>query len=248
MTNPTAAALIIGNEILTGRTQDANLGAIGKRLLPLGIRLIEARTVPDILEPIISAINDLRARYNYVFTTGGIGPTHDDITAEAIARAHGLPLILHPEAHQRLLKHYGPEHLTEARLRMAKVPEGAVLIDNPSSAAPGFRLGNVYVLAGVPEIMQAMLDGISGTLRGGPPWLSRTINCRVAESLIANELAEVASAFPDCDIGSYPWFKPGQSGLLALVVRSTQEEALLNAARQLLAIVHRYDPDALISE
>ena len=246
MTNPAAAALIIGNEILTGRTRDENLGAIAARLLPLGIRLSEARIVPDTLDAIVAAVNDLRARHDYVFTTGGIGPTHDDITAEAVAKAFGLPLLLDQAARARLLQHYGPEHLTEARRRMAQIPEGAALIATPVSAAPGFRIGNVYVLAGVPEIMRAMLDGIVAELRTGPAWLSRTINCHVAESLIAPELGAIAAAFPDCDIGSYPWFQLGKYGL-ALVVRSTDAARMDEAAAQILACVRLRDPEAKMS-
>src|SRR5215468_7881520 len=160
----TAAVLIIGNEILSGRTKDVNLGYIAENLTRLGIRLREARVVADIEEEIIAAVNACRARYDYVFTTGGIGPTHDDITADSVARAFGLPLVLDPRAKAILERHYPPGGLNEARLRMAHVPEGAALIENPVSSAPGFRIANVYVMAGVPSVMRAMFDGLKGSL------------------------------------------------------------------------------------
>ena len=243
MTNPTAAALIIGNEVLSGRTQDANLYAMARRLLPLGIKLLEARVVPDIEADIVAAVNTLRARYDYVLTTGGIGPTHDDITAASVARAVGRPLVIDPVARSRLLQHYGADQLTDARLRMARVPEGATLIDNPVSAAPGFQIENVYVMAGVPEIMQAMMDGIAARLKTGPALLSRTVQCLAAESLIADQLAVIATENNDCDIGSYPWFRRGQYGL-ALVVRGTDVARLHTVAEKILQLVRVHDPAA----
>ncbi|MEJ0062786.1 MAG: molybdopterin-binding protein [Alphaproteobacteria bacterium] len=244
--NPTAAIVIIGNEILSGRTQDGNLNAIAARLQPLGIRLAEARIVPDIEAEIVDAVNALRGRYDYVFTTGGIGPTHDDITAAAVAKAFGLPLVIDPAARQRLLHHYGTDHLTDARLRMARMPQGAALLDNPLSAAPGFQIGNVYVMAGVPEIMRAMMDGIAARLKGGAPLQSRTVNCHIPESVIADELEKIADAYADCDIGSYPWFKLGRYGL-AFVVRGTDDARLDEAALAVLAMAKRHDPDAAIA-
>ncbi len=247
MTNPTAAVLIIGNEILSGRTQDVNLNAIAVRLLPLGIRLAEVRVVPDVEAEIVAAVNALRARYDYVFTTGGIGPTHDDITAAAMAVAFGRVLIVDPVARAKLLEHYGPEKINEARLRMARVPEGAVLIANPVSAAPGFQIENVYVMAGVPEIMRVMLDDIAARLKTGPKFLSRTVHCVAAESLIADGLTAIAGSHTDCDIGSYPWFRQGKYGL-DLVVRGTDAAKLDTVAQELLKLVRTLDADAKLAE
>ncbi len=238
--NPTAAVLIIGNEILTGRTQDSNLKLISLRLFPAGINLVEARVVPDVPDAIIAAVNALREAYDYIFTTGGIGPTHDDITAECIAAAFGLPLIEHAEARQRLLQYYGSENLTVARLRMARTPEGAELISNPISAAPGFRIGNVIVMAGIPSIMSAMLDEAVAGIQGGPAYLSRTVSGKVPESIIADELTLLAKKYADCDIGSYPWFRHGAYGL-SLVVRGTNPQHLVAAMSDLLALMRRHD-------
>jgi molybdopterin-biosynthesis enzyme MoeA-like protein len=237
----TAAVIIIGNEILTGRTPDANLGYIGAKLMGAGIRPAHARTIPDIEEEIIRNVNELRVAYDYVFTTGGIGPTHDDITAESVAKAFGVPLALDAEARARLLRHYGSEaQLNDARLRMAKIPEGAKLIDNPISGAPGFNIGNVYVLAGVPRITQAMLDGVLPTLAGGPPILTRSVGCQLAESKIAAELGDIAKSFSDLEIGSYPWFQAQNNHGLVLVIRGVDraridavEEALCNLIRKM---------------
>ena len=175
----TAGLLVIGNEILSGRTQDANIAFLGHRLNEIGVRLAEVRVVPDIEADIVAAVNALRARFDYVFTTGGIGPTHDDITAAAIAKAFGVPLIQNPEARARLEGNYRAGDLNEARLRMANTPEGAALIDNPVSRAPGFRLENVFVLAGVPVILQAMVAGLRPAIAGGRPMLSRTVTVAI---------------------------------------------------------------------
>jgi molybdenum cofactor synthesis domain-containing protein len=221
-----AAVLVIGNEILTGRTQDVNLNYIAKKLMGAGIHLAEARIVRDIEADVVAAVNECRARYSYVFTTGGIGPTHDDITADCIAKAFGVSIGIHETARQILEKHYGdPAMLTEARLRMARIPATATLIDNPVSAAPGFRIGNVFVLAGVPSIMQAMFDGVLPNLQGGPPILSKTIGCYVPESLIADDLRKTAENFPDLDIGSYPYFRNGKHGT-SLVFRGTKADEI----------------------
>ncbi len=233
----TACVLIIGNEILTGRTQDVNLGHIARKMMEAGISLRHARTIPDIEEDIVANVNEVRKAYDYVFTTGGIGPTHDDITAACVAKAFGAQLLVHPEARARLVQHYGSEaELTEARLRMAMMPEGSTLIDNPVSAAPGFRMGNVYVMAGVPSIMQAMLDTILPTLQGGPPILSRTIGCSIPESKVAQGLGDLAAHYPDLDIGSYPYFKPGGYGL-SLVIRGSDVPRLEAATNELIALV-----------
>ncbi len=236
---PTAAVLIIGNEILSGRTKDANLPHIAEKLGELGIRMREARVVPDVEEEIVAAVNALRARFTYVFTTGGIGPTHDDITSECVARAFGVALERNPEAVARLERHYGdPAKLNEARLRMANIPAGAELIDNPISAAPGFRLGNVFVMAGVPNIMQAMLDGILPRLKGGAPIHARTVSCALAEGTLATELGALQERYSTLEIGSYPYFRRGDFGV-SLVLRGTEETALEQATEELVGIVRR---------
>lgn len=231
----TAAVLVIGDEILSGRTKDANMGFLAERLTELGIRLREARVVPDVPEEIVAAVNALRARYDYVFTTGGIGPTHDDITAECIAQAFGVPLLRHPEAVRRLEAHYEPGQLNEARLRMTNVPEGGTLIDNPVSAAPGFRIGNVHVMAGVPRIMQAMFDGIAPTLAGGDRVLSRTVTCNLGEGVIAAGLGAIAAEYPDLSVGSYPYFRAGTFGT-SLVLRGT-DAVRLSAATEAVRVL-----------
>lgn len=237
-TAPTAALLIIGNEILSGRTQDANLAFIANHLVNLGIRFREARVVPDEEVEIVAAINALRVRYTYVFTTGGIGPTHDDITAECIAKAFGVPLIRHPEAVRRLEAHYaGTGMLNEARLRMANTPEGAILIDNPVSTAPGFQIGNVFVMAGVPKIMQAMLTGIGDRLVGGPLVRTKSVASAIPEGTFADALRAIAADYPTVDIGSYPAFRQGKIST-ALVLRAT-DPALLEAATQTVAAMLR---------
>ena len=190
----TACLVIIGNEILSGRTQDANLAYLAKGLNSVGIRLREVRVIPDVADTIVATVNELRAGFDYVFTTGGIGPTHDDITSETIARAFGVRWVLDPEAKRRLAAGYkDPSELNEARLRMAHVPEGAVLIDNPVSRAPGFQIGNVFVLAGVPRVMQAMFDGIKHRLKGGAPVLSRSVVCALPEGILAEGLGTVST-------------------------------------------------------
>jgi molybdenum cofactor synthesis domain-containing protein len=233
---PTACLLLIGNEILSGRTKDANLPYLAAGLNEVGVRLREARVIPDVPETIIAAVNEVRAQFTYVFTTGGIGPTHDDITSECVARAFGVPLTLHPEAHRRLLAWYQPGDLNEARLRMAHTPEGAELIDNPVSRAPGFRIGNVYVMAGVPEIMRAMFDGVKATLKGGKKMLSRAVNSGIAEGLLAKGLGEIQSRFVDVEIGSYPYFRRGAHGT-SLVLRGTDPERLALAFEQVMGLV-----------
>jgi molybdenum cofactor synthesis domain-containing protein len=223
----TAALLIVGNEILSGRTTDANLPYIAGRLNTLGIRLSEVRVVPDIESEIVDAVNMLRARYTYVFTTGGIGPTHDDITADCVAKAFGVPLIEHPEARRRLQERYDESgiELNEARLRMARTPEGATLIDNPVSAAPGFQVENVFVMAGVPKIMQAMFESLRERLVGGEPLLSRSIACHLPEGMLAQGLGEIQARHDGVDIGSYPSYSSVGFGV-AVVLRHTDPAAL----------------------
>ena len=231
----TAAVLIIGNEILSGRTQDANLGYLGRELAQLGIRIVEARVVPDIEAEIVKAVNELRAKATYLFTTGGIGPTHDDITSESIAKAFGVRWTLHPEAHKILFDHYGAEKLNAARLRMAHTPEGASLIANPVSKAPGVRIGNVYILAGIPTIAQAMFQSLKHELSGGPPLLAVTVTAYAAEGIVAAGLEAIQKRYPGLDIGSYPFQQQGRFGT-QLVVRGT-DRAALNAARDEIAVL-----------
>jgi molybdenum cofactor synthesis domain-containing protein len=232
--NPAACLIIIGNEILSGRTQDANLPYLGRELAAIGIRMREARVVSDDEAEIVAAVNAARARHDYVFTTGGIGPTHDDITALSIARAFGLPLERNAEAERRLLAYYPPEKVNPARMKMADMPPGAELIDNPVSAAPGFCIENVYVLPGVPKIMQAMFEGLRGRLRGGAPVRARTIVVRAAEGAMAQVLGEIQGDHPQIEIGSYPFMnfdRPGTS----IVFRGTDLAVLDRAAERFLA-------------
>ncbi|RME32813.1 MAG: competence/damage-inducible protein A [Gammaproteobacteria bacterium] len=226
-----AALIVIGNEILSGRTRDASLPYIGRRCDELGISLLETRIVPDLEEAIVEAVNTCRARYRHVFTTGGIGPTHDDITTRSIAAAFGVPVVRHPGAEARLREYYGDGRLNEARLRMAEIPRGAELIDNPVSGAPGFRMENVYVMAGVPVIMKAMFESIAGRLEGGPPLLSRTVVTRHAESRLAPGLAAIQERFPAVSIGSYPFFRMGSMGV-RVVLRGTDATLLDQAERE----------------
>lgn len=232
----TAAVLVIGNEILSGRTKDANLGYLAGELDKIGIRLREARVVPDVPEEIIGALNALRARYTYVFTTGGIGPTHDDITSACVAQAVGRELIRDPRAVAILEAHYPPGQLTEARLKMSEMPEGSDLVPNAVSAAPGYRTENVFVLAGVPSICRAMFDALKHTLVGGPPMLSRTVGCDLGEGRIAEDLGAIQERFPTVEIGSYPWFRGGQFGT-SLVSRATDRQALDGAAEAIAAMI-----------
>jgi molybdenum cofactor synthesis domain-containing protein len=231
-----AALLIIGNEILSGRTQDKNIQHIAEKLAGKGIALAEIRVVPDIEDKIVKAVNELRTEVEYLFTTGGIGPTHDDITADSIAKAFGVKNVLNPEARRILSGNYGEGNLNEARLKMAYVPEGAELIRNPVSGAPGFIIGNVYVMAGVPGIMQGMLDNVLPNLREGAKVFSNTVQCELPESSIANDLTALQKKYPDVEMGSYPHFKMGASSL-ALVLRSPDTESLKQATRELIAIV-----------
>lgn len=222
----TAALVVIGDEILSGRTQDKNVSQVALWLNLQGIRLKEVRVVPDIEDAIVEAVNTLRARNDYLFTTGGIGPTHDDITVDAIAVALGVGVVIHPEASAALHRYYESRGgVTEARLRMARVPDGAELIPNRMSGAPGIRHGNIFIMAGVPHITAGMLDALTGTLEGGAPLLSRTIGCWVAESEIAELLGNTEKAHENCQIGSYPFFREGKVGS-NFVVRSTDQAAL----------------------
>ena len=217
----TAALVVIGDEILSGRTQDRNVGQVATWLNDHGIRLAEVRIIPDDLDRIGETINVLRTQHDYLFTTGGIGPTHDDITVDAIATAFDVPVIVHPEARRILEDYYRdrPGGLTDARLRMARTPEGAELLINPSSGAPGVKMGNVYILAGVPHIAASMLEALTGKLEGGRPIVSVTIGARAPESDVADLLRETEAAHPGVAIGSYPFFKDGKYGA-NFVIRS----------------------------
>jgi molybdenum cofactor synthesis domain-containing protein len=228
MTVPTAGLLLIGDEILSGRTKDRNLGYIADYLTALGIDLKEARVVGDDESNIIAAVNALRSHYTYVFTTGGIGPTHDDITADAIAKAFGVKIDHDPRAVAILKAHYQPGQLNEARMRMARIPEGAELIENPVSKAPGFRLGNVFVMAGVPKIMQAMMDQLASQLTRGSPMLSTTVTAYMAEGDLAKPLKDIQDRYPEVAIGSYPFEESGKFGS-NLVLRSRNEGKLTAA-------------------
>lgn len=238
-TQPTAAVLLIGDEILSGRTKDKNLGYIADYLTAMGIDLKEARVVADIEEEIVAAVNALRSRYTYVFTTGGIGPTHDDITADAMARAFGVPIDHDPQAVEILLAYFkelGREP-NEARMRMARVPKGATLIDNPVSKAPGFQIGNVFVMAGVPKIMNAMMDNLAPRLTRGVPMQSRIVEFRGGEGDAAKPLGDIQKAYPEVVIGSYPFQAP-DGFATNLVLRSRDEgrlEEALAAVRAMAA-------------
>jgi molybdenum cofactor synthesis domain-containing protein len=217
----TAALLVIGDEILSGRTQDKNVSQVALWLNEQGIRLAEVRIVPDEIRRIAENVNELRAANDYLFTTGGIGPTHDDITVDAIAEAFGVSVIVHPQARRILEDYYRdrPGGLTEARLRMARAPDGAELIVNAASGAPGVRMGNVYIMAGVPYIAASMLEALTGKLEGGRPVVSVTVGARAAESDVADLLREIEAANPGVAIGSYPFFREGGYGA-NFVIRS----------------------------
>ena len=240
----TAALLVIGDEILSGRTQDRNVAQIGTWLNVQGIRLREVRIVADDQDAIVEAVNILRARNDYLFTTGGIGPTHDDITVDAIAAALGVSVVVHPEARAILEGYYAARGgINEARLRMARVPEGAELIPNRYSGAPGIRFGNIYIMAGVPHITAGMLSELTGTLEGGAPLLSRTIGCMVAESEIADLLGQMERTHEGCQIGSYPFFREGKVGA-NFVVRATDQARLDACVDDLVAALRaaNFDP------
>ena len=241
----TAGLLIIGDEILSGRTQDRNIAQIAGWLNLQGIRLSEVRVVPDVIERIAAAVNALRSENDYLFTTGGIGPTHDDITVDAIAHALGVPVVIHPRARAVLGDYYSTRGgLNEGRLRMARVPEGAELIENRMSGAPGIRLDNLFILAGVPHIAVQMLESLTGTIEGGRPLLSRTIGCWTAESEVAQLLEQTERAHPGCQIGSYPFFREGRVGA-NFVIRSTDEEVLAACETDLVERLRQGDREVV---
>jgi molybdenum cofactor synthesis domain-containing protein len=231
----TACVLIIGNEILSGRTQDANLAHLARELNEYGVQVREARVIPDVERVIVDTVNTTRAAFDYVFTTGGIGPTHDDITADCIARAFGVPLVVHPQIAALIQRRPAPPEIMAARMRMARVPEGATLIDNPSGP-PGFAIGNVYVMAGIPAVMQAMVRSLRGQLRGGRPVRSRTVTAYLSEGHIANGLSALQDRYPHVDIGSYPFYRQDRYGT-NLVIRGTDEATLEALRGELRALV-----------
>lgn len=240
----TAAILVIGDEILSGRTQDTNSSYIARWLGELGVRLHEIRVVADVQSDIVAALNALRGRYGYVFTTGGIGPTHDDITADAVAAAFGVSIDYHPQALAIMGAHYKPGEFTEARKRMARIPDGADLIDNPVSRAPGFHIGNVFVLAGVPMIMQAMLDSLRHRVSGGAKLLSASVGGAVAEGIVAGPLGALQEKFPKVSFGSYPYFRRAEPGSnkvssygVNFVMRSTDPQLLEQAREAIRAMI-----------
>lgn len=237
--SPTAALIIIGNEILSGRTHDTNGKYIAEKLTAQGIRLREIRVVPDVKDIIIKTVNELKARETYVFTTGGIGPTHDDITADSIAEAFGVENTLNEDARQMLINYYGSEtDLNEGRLKMAKVPVGASLISNPVSGAPGFIMGNVYTMAGVPRICQAMMDNVASMLTTGPKIYSASISCSLGESRIAHDLEEIQSRYAEIEIGSYPHYRANNVGL-SIVLRGTDRALLEKSAGEVASMIHK---------
>jgi molybdenum cofactor synthesis domain-containing protein len=241
----TAAVLIIGDEILSGRTQDTNLNAIAKYLAQYGVDLAEARVVGDVRQEIIDAVNVLRSRYDYLITTGGIGPTHDDITADCIADAFGVKLYEHPEILEMMLARWGSE-LNPARRRMARVPEGGSLVKNPVQGPPGFQIDNVFVLAGVPLIMRGMLEDVGPRLKTGAVVISRTLKVEgFGESLMAAPLEAVAKAHPDLSLGSYPFFGEGGFGS-QLVVRGREPDEVAAAVAELTAALKAANIDKII--
>ncbi len=234
----TTAFIMIGNELLSGRTHDKNLPVLASRLNDAGIDLKHARVIPDITETIIATVNELKQQYDYIFTSGGIGPTHDDITSAAIAKAFNVKLERNPEAVAMLQSHYTPEEFNEARQTMADIPAGAGLIENPISRAPGFVIENVYVLAGVPRIFEAMLDFVMPQLQSdNVPVQTRTISSPKTEGQIAVELGYIQAKFATVDIGSYPYFKDGNFGV-SLVLRSRDAEALERCAKLVEELVN----------
>ncbi len=241
----TSAILVIGDEILSGRTKDRNIGYIAEYLARVGVEVREARVVPDVEDEIVVAVNALRARYDYLFTTGGIGPTHDDITADAIAKAFGVEIGEDPRALAIMSERYPPGDFTPARRRMARIPAGADLVDNPVSKAPGFRIGNVIVMAGVPSVMQAMLDHAIQGVKGGAAMLVETIEAGgVPEGKYGDALAEIAKARPAVAIGSYPSFQDG-TFRNQIVVRAREAAALAEAKAAVAAMVARLRGDDL---
>ena len=233
-----AAIVIIGNEILSGRTQDVNVVTISLWLNELGVKLEEVRVIPDIETCIIDTINEVRKKFNYVFTTGGIGPTHDDITSQSVARAFNASYGYHEEAFAILEKYYGKEKFTLGRKKMAKMPTKATLILNPSSGAPGFNLENVFCLPGVPSILKSMLGGLSNKIKGGKKILNRTVSVNTVESEIAKPLSDLQRKFRKVDIGSYPFFRLGKIGV-SIVIRATDKKKIDDCYKEIVSFLKK---------
>ena len=231
-----AAILIIGNEILSGRTQDTNTSTLATWLNSIGVIVGEVRVIPDIEKTIIDTLNLLRINYDYIFTTGGIGPTHDDITAESVSKAFGLKYEIHTEAFEILETYYKPGEFNESRQKMVWMPEKANLILNPTSGAPGFYVENVFCLPGVPSILKSMLGGLTNRIVGGEPILSLTISLRTVESEIANSLTKVQNDNQDVEIGSYPFFQAGKLGV-SIVIRSEKQHKIDKCSAEILEFV-----------
>jgi molybdenum cofactor synthesis domain-containing protein len=240
----TACIVVIGNEILSGRTRDSNIQYLATELGALGVRVMECRVIPDIEATIVATINEVRAKFDYVFTTGGIGPTHDDITADSIAKAFGVGISEHPEAVARMTRHYGdPALFTPARRRMARVPHGGTLVDNPVSVAPGFQMENVFTFAGIPKVAEAMFQSMKHRLVGGDPMLSRTVRTNLPEGIIAEPLGALQQRYEDLDIGSYPAFRNGKPSV-SLVLRGIDAARLEVAAAELMATIRTMNGEA----
>lgn len=233
----TGCLLIIGNEILSGRTQDTNLAHLAKALNELGVRMVHARVIPDVEDIIVATVNECRAQYDHVFTTGGIGPTHDDITADCIAAAFGAEIYFHPEIVEMISQREAPPEVMESRLRMARVPQGASLIYNPTGGPPGFQMENVYVMAGVPMVMQGMVSTLTKErLNGGDPVRSRSVGAYLSEGQVAVPLRAIAEAHPDVDLGSYPFYRKDGYGT-NLVMRGTDEAELDDMLEKVQAMI-----------
>ncbi len=239
-----AGIIIIGNEVLSGRTKDINTSTIATWLNSIGIEVKEVRVIPDNKKKIVDTVNELRKNYNYVFTTGGIGPTHDDITAESISEAFNEEYDFHKEAFTILENYYKPGEFTEGRQKMAKMPTSANLIINPSSGAPGFYVENVFCLPGVPSILKSMLGGLKNVLVGGDPVISKTINLRTLESEIAKPLSDVQNQYLEVEIGSYPFFRAGKLGV-SIVLRSTDQKKIDKCNDQILEFIKEKDIEIL---
>jgi molybdenum cofactor synthesis domain-containing protein len=246
--NPTACLLVIGNEVLSGRTQDLNTKFLAARLGEIGLPLREVRVIPDLAETIITTVNEVRARFDQVFTTGGIGPTHDDITSECIAAAFGVPWEPHPEAWARMERHYKPGEFNAARQRMATMPRGAALIENAVSVAPGFTIGNVHVMAGVPRIMQSMFDWLAPRLPGGTPVAMRAVHAAgLLEGNVAEGLAAIQARYPGVDLGSYPYYRGSGNGV-ALVAKGTDPAALEAAVGEVAQLIRAQGKEPVMGE
>jgi molybdenum cofactor synthesis domain-containing protein len=240
--NPTACVLVIGNEVLSGRTQDANIRFLATKLGDLGIPLREVRVIPDIAETIVATVNEVRKKFTYVFTTGGIGPTHDDITSECIAAAFNVPWEPHPVAWARMEKAYKPGEFNAARQRMGTMPRGAKLIDNAMSVAPGFQMENVYVMAGVPRVMQSMFEWLAPHLQGGQKIEQRAVHAiALPEGVIADGLTAIQARYPDIDLGSYPFYRPTGNGvtLVAKGTSAAEAEAVIAEVTELIRSLGR---------